>query len=65
MGTTPTTDQTNDQYNGQCRSGALSPAGMPERGYICDCISQFDLIRDWADERGLLVVYLVRVIVSD
>ena len=45
--------QTNDQYNGQCRSGALSPAGMPERGYICDCISQFDLIRDWADERGL------------
>jgi NTP pyrophosphatase (non-canonical NTP hydrolase) len=42
-----------DQYNGKCRSGALSPAGMPERGYICDCISQFDLIRDWADERGL------------
>jgi len=42
-----------DQYNGQCRSGALSPAGMPERSYTCDCVSQFDLIRDWADERGL------------
>jgi len=45
-----------DQYNGQCRSGALSPAGIQER---CkeDCDrdkpSQFDLIRDWADERGL------------
>jgi NTP pyrophosphatase (non-canonical NTP hydrolase) len=39
-----------DQYNGQCRSGALSPAGMPEE-YVK--ASQFDLIRDWADERGL------------
>jgi len=43
-----------DQYNGQCRSGALSPAGMPERSYTCDCeANPFDLIRDWADERGL------------
>jgi NTP pyrophosphatase (non-canonical NTP hydrolase) len=43
-----------DQYNGQCRSGALSPAGIQERcKEDCDCISQFDLIRDWADERGL------------
>jgi len=43
-----------DQYNGKCRSGALSPAGMPERLITsCDCVSQFDLIRDWADERGL------------
>ena len=42
-----------DQYNGQCRSGALSPAGIQERYPNCDCISQFDLIRDWADERGL------------
>ena len=40
----------NDPYNGRCRSGALSPAGMPERN---DKVSQFDLIRDWADERGL------------
>ena len=39
-----------DQYNGQCRSGALSPAGIQER---CTKLSQFDLIRDWADERGL------------
>ena len=43
-----------DQYNGKCRSGALSPAGIQERcKENCDCISQFDLIRDWADERGL------------
>ena len=55
-----------DQYNGQCRSGGLSPAGPrsmdlqePEfckrRCNDCDCdkSSQFDLIRDWADERGL------------
>ena len=51
-----------DQYDGKCRSGALSPAGMPERSYeccdentSCECMapSQFDLIRDWADERGL------------
>jgi len=39
-----------DQYNGKCRSGALSPAGMPENRIKP---SQFDLIRDWADERGL------------
>jgi len=47
-----------DQYNGQCRSGALSPAGIQERcseNTSCECMapSQFDLIRDWADERGL------------
>ena len=43
-----------DQYNGNCRSGALSPAGIQERcKEDCDCVSQFDLIRDWADERGL------------
>ena len=45
--------QTHDQYNGQTRSGALSPAGLQERLPVCDCVSQFDLIRDWADERGL------------
>ena len=47
-----------DQYNGKCRSGALSPAGMSERcseNTSCECMapSQFDLIREWADERGL------------
>ena len=43
-----------DQYNGKCRSGALSPAGIQERcDCDCDLPTQFDLIRDWADERGL------------
>jgi len=42
-----------DQYDGKCRSGALSPAGIQERCSNCDCVSQFDLIREWADERGL------------
>ena len=41
---------TQDQYSGRCRSGALSPAGIQERRVKP---SQFDLIRDWADERGL------------
>ena len=45
-----------DQYDGQCRSGALSPAGIQERckkDCACSAPTQFDLIRDWADERGL------------
>ena len=44
-----------DQYNGKCRSGALSPAGIreEERCPDCDCMSHFDLIREWANERGL------------
>ena len=42
-----------DQYNGRCRSGALSPSGLQERCPDCDCVSQFDLIREWADQRGL------------
>ena len=33
-----------DQYNGKTRTGSLSPEKLP---------SQFDLIRSWADERGL------------
>jgi len=54
-----------DQYNGKTRSGALSPTGIrqensndescPECGNdptIYD-ESQFDLIRQWAEERGL------------
>ena len=47
--------QMNDQYNGKCRSGALSPAGIreEERCPDCDCMSHFDLIRKWANERGL------------
>ena len=45
-----------DQYNGKCRTGALSPTGVrQEKCEDCDCMepSQFDLIREWADERGL------------
>ena len=42
-----------DQYNGKCRSGALSPGGLQERCPNCDCASQFDLIREWANDRGL------------
>ena len=42
-----------DQYNGRCRSGALSPSGIQERCLNCDCVSQFDLIREWANDRGL------------
>jgi len=45
-----------DQYNGKCRSGALSPSGLrEEKCHDCDCemMSRFDLIREWAEERGL------------
>ena len=44
-----------DQYNGKCKSGALSPTGVRQEKckQDCDCVSQFDLIREWADERGL------------
>ena len=60
-------DAHGDQYNGQCRSGALSPTGIRQEGSCkntdqpqfserdCHCInpSQFDLIRMWAKDRGL------------
>jgi NTP pyrophosphatase (non-canonical NTP hydrolase) len=56
-----------DQYNGKTRSGALSSAGASERlakpidfeccdeNNPCECLPnpQFELIREWADERGL------------
>ena len=48
--------QMNDQYNGKCRTGALSPTGIrEEKCPDCDCdyMSQFDLIREWAETRGL------------
>jgi len=48
--------QMNDQYNGKTRSGALSPSGMPECDKEqCECLnpSHFDLIREWAETRGL------------
>jgi NTP pyrophosphatase (non-canonical NTP hydrolase) len=43
----------NDPYNGKTIAGALSPdCGTNERQKILNP-SQFDLIRTWADERGL------------
>ena len=45
-----------DQYNGKTLAGGLSPERVPEccdEDNPCSCKSQFDLIRDWADERGL------------
>tara|TARA_S200002703_G_scaffold142161_1_gene134417 strand:- start:85 stop:759 length:675 start_codon:yes stop_codon:yes gene_type:complete len=44
----------------ETRTGGLAPTGMQEQSYECcdennpcTCKSQFDLIRDWANERGL------------
>ena len=47
-----------DQYGGKTRSGALSPSGLREDKCCkeeCECMNptQFDLIREWAEERGL------------
>jgi len=50
--------QIHDQYNGKTKSGALSPTGVRQMSFDChncDCnnVSHFDLIRQWADQRGL------------
>jgi len=45
-----------DQYDGKTLAGGLSPERVPEccdEETPCSCKSQFDLIREWADERGL------------
>jgi len=45
-----------DQYNGKTLAGGLSPERVFEccdEDNPCTCKSQFDLIREWADERGL------------
>ena len=46
-----------DQYNGKTTSGALSPTGVRQekcKNPECKCKeSHFDLIREWAKERGL------------
>ena len=45
-----------DQYNGKTLAGGLSPERVPEccdENNPCTCKTQFDLIREWADERGL------------
>jgi NTP pyrophosphatase (non-canonical NTP hydrolase) len=46
----------NDPYNGKTLSGALSPTGVRENKCDkenCDCVSHYDLIREWAQARGL------------
>ena len=49
--------QMNDQYNGKCRTGALSPTGVRQEKCKDDCTcmnpTHFDLIREWASTRGL------------
>jgi len=45
-----------DQYDGKTLAGGLSPERVPEccdENTPCSCKTQFDLIREWADERGL------------
>jgi len=45
-----------DQYNGKTLAGGMSEQRVPEccdENTPCSCKSQFDLIREWADERGL------------
>jgi len=49
-------DNGEDQYDGKTLAGGLSPERVPEccdEDNPCTCKSQFDLIREWADERGL------------
>ena len=50
----------NDPYNGKTLTGALSPTGITEDcckgdNVSCECMNptHFDLIRDWAQVRGL------------
>ena len=45
-----------DQYNGKTLAGGMSEQRVPEccdENTPCSCKTQFDLIREWADERGL------------
>ena len=51
-----------DQYDGKTLAGGLAPTGMKERSYeccdeynpcVCEPNHRFELIREWADERGL------------
>jgi len=45
-----------DQYDGKTKSGWLQNDQQYEccdENNPCNCVSQFDLIREWADERGL------------
>ena len=51
--TTLTDLHTRDQYNGKTKSGALSPTGIRQEKCKPECNDRFDLIREWAEERGL------------
>jgi NTP pyrophosphatase (non-canonical NTP hydrolase) len=42
-----------DQYNGRTTSGALAPTGARQEKCKPECNDRFDLIREWASERGL------------
>jgi len=44
-----------DQYDGKTIAGALAPTGIRQERCKenCDCVSHFDLIRTWANDRGL------------
>ena len=45
-----------DQYNGKTKTGALYPTGVRQEKCVdCNCEKQshFDLIREWAEQRGL------------
>ena len=44
----------NDQYNGKTKAGALSPTGIRQQN--ARAVAHFDLIREWANERGLYSV---------
>ena len=45
-----------EQYNGKTKTGGLYPVGVKDRIYCddsCSEVSMFELIRMWADKRGL------------
>ena len=43
-----------DLYNGKTLTGGLAPTGVRQQSYDGkSTLTQFDLIREWADERGL------------
>ena len=42
-----------DLYNGKTITGALAPTGVRQEKCKPECNDRFDLIREWANERGL------------
>ena len=45
--------QTRDLYNGKTLTGGLFPTGVRQEKCKPECDDRFDLIREWAKERGL------------